>query len=82
MEENKVFYKADYITKETDNSGELIDSYYFYATDNDEAYKESKEYEKQGIDYSDVGHKEIELTQIAIVDEETETLEEKEIIFY
>ena len=82
MEENKVFYKADYITKEAGESGELIDSYYFYATDNDEAYKEAKEYEKQGIDYSDVGHKEIELVQIAIVDEETETLEEKEIIYY
>lgn len=79
---DKVLYKADYSVINDNGTEELIDPYFFYASDNDEAYKEAKHYESQGIDYSDVGHKDISLVQIAIVDEETETLEEKEIIYY
>lgn len=79
---DKTLYKADYSVANYNGTEELIDPYYFYASDNDEAYKEAKHYESQGIDYVDVGHKDISLEQIAIVDEETETLEEKEIIYY
>lgn len=83
METNdKALYKADYSIINDNGTEELIDSYFFYASDNDEAYKEAKHYESQGIDYADVGHKDIRLVQIAIVDEETETLEEKEVIYY
>lgn len=78
---NKTLYKADYYVLGHSGLG-LIDPYYYYASDNDEAYKEAKQYEKQGIDYADIGHQNISLVQIAIVDEETETLKEKELIYY
>lgn len=78
---NKTLYKADYYVLGHSGFG-LIDPYYYYASDNDEAYKEAKQYEKQGIDYADIGHQNISLVQISIVDEETETLEEKELIYY
>lgn len=75
-------YKADYSVITENGTEELIEPYFFYAYNNDEAYKEAKHYESQGVNYVDIGYKPIKLEQIAIVDEETEILEEKEIIYY
>lgn len=75
-------YKADYSVTTENGTEELVDPYFFYASNNDEAYEEARHYESEGINYVDIGYKPITLVQIAIVDEETETLEEKEIIYY
>ena len=58
------------------------DSDYIWCADDESAIKESFELAKQGIDYSDIGHCDLNIVQIVEVDDESECYNDKRVIWY
>lgn len=76
MEER--WYRADfYIVGIDDYKDE-----YFVADNDEDAVRIAKEYQALGVDFADVGHKELELLQVFEVDAETECFNEKRLVWY
>lgn len=58
------------------------DSDYIWCADDESAIKESFELAKQGIDYSDIGHCDLDIVQIVEVDDESECYNDKRVIWH
>lgn len=67
-------YRIDY--------NEVPDSDYIWCKDDETAIKEAFEQAKLGIDYADVGHRDLDIVQIVEVDDESEFYNDKRVIWY
>lgn len=72
------WYRADYDVVGTDN----MHDDYFVADSDEQAIEIAKEIASDGIGYADAGHKELELVQVVLVDENTECFNEIKTIYY
>lgn len=74
------FYRADFEC--TTDKSITIDSDYYRADNDDEAFRWAKDDEGRGVDFSDIGHVEIELVGIYEVNENEETFPEIRLVWY
>lgn len=72
------WYRADYVEVGTGNQHDE----YFAADSDEQAVEIAKEIASYGIRYADAGHKELELVQVVLVDENTECFDEIKTIYY
>lgn len=72
------WYRADYNVVGIDDMHED----YFAADSDEQAIEIAKEIASDGIWYVDAGHKELELVQVVLVDENTECFNEIKTIYY
>jgi hypothetical protein len=79
--ENKC-YRIDYNECEINNFFFTPDSDYIWCADDESAIKEAFELAKQGIDYSDIGHCDLDIVQIVEVDDESECCNDKRVIWH
>lgn len=75
------WYRADFSPKDG-NIGVDIDSDYFISDSDDRAIEVAKDTAARGVDFADIGHVDIELTQVFIVDDTQETFPEVEQIYW
>lgn len=76
MEEK--WYRADFDIVGIDDCRDE----YFVADNDEDAIRIAKEYEAIGVDFVDVGHKDLELIQVVEVDAETECFNELRVVWY
>ena len=76
---DKKWYRADFTVKDGKT---CIESEYYMADDDFKAMVIAREFVRKGVDFTDIGHVEIELTYIAEVDETQETWPEKRTVYY
>ena len=79
--ENKC-YRIDYSEIKEISDTFIPDSDYIWCADDKTAIKEAFEYAKQGVDYADAGHFNLDIIQIVEVDDKSEFYNEKRIIWY
>lgn len=73
------WYRADFDIVGVDD---CRDEYFVVADNDEDAIRKAKEYEALGVDLADVGHKDLELSQVVEVDAETECFEELRVVWY
>lgn len=71
------WYRADYDVVGIDD----MHDDYFVADSDEQAIEIAKEMATWGIWYADAGHKELELVQVVLVDENTECFDEIKTIY-
>lgn len=76
------WYRADFEAVNTQYKDVYIDSDYFMASSNKDAINIAMDIANQGVDFADIGHVDTQVAQIAVVDDNTETWDEIEIIYY
>lgn len=84
-----MWYRCDFNIISTENEdfqdivGRPLDDSEFFECDTDEeALKHAKWLAEQGTYFADAGHCGLELTYVVEVDDDTETFEEKRVIYY
>ena len=83
MKNNNInWYYVSFDTIKTKDGEEIFpDGEYFCAKDDEEAIKMAKEITAEGVDYTDIGHFDLEMLCVTRVDPENE-YEEIETIWY
>lgn len=84
-----MWFRADFEIKSCENEdfldivGKPMDDSEFFECDTDkDALEHAKWLAEQGTYFADAGHCGFELTYLVEVDEDTETFEEKRVIYY
>lgn len=72
------WYRADYDVVGIDD----MHDDYFVSDSDEKAIEIAKEIASDGIWYADAGHKELDLVQVALVDENTECFNEIKTIYW
>lgn len=72
------WYRADYDVVGTDD----MHDDYFAADSDEQAIEIAKEIASDGIWFADAGHKELDLVEVVLVDENTECFNEIKTIYY
>ena len=79
--ENKC-YRVDYAELTHNGHNWTPDSDFIWCKDDKTAINDAMEYAKQGVDYADAGHFELEVVQIVEVDDTKECYPDKRVIWY
>lgn len=84
-----MYFRADFDITSAENEdfqdivGKPMDDGEFFECDSyDGALEHAKWLAEQGTYFADAGHCDLELTYLVEVDEDTETFEEKKVIYY